>query len=581
MPKRMKRQSFIEGAMILSAATIIVKIIGAAFKIPLTNLLGGEGMGYFMTAYGLFNPIYALAVAGLPVAVSRLVAENAAQGRWRDCRRIRWVSTVLFLAAGLIGSLVMLFGAGTFVDFIGNEAALYPVMAMAPAVLFGCLTAAHRGYYQGLGNMTPTAVSQVVEAVVKLVAGYALAAFAMHRLSEGYRATGYVLNFLPDNAAQAERLILAFSAAGAVLGIALSTLAGTIYLFVHSRLLGDGMDRAMLSAAPRPRPGGEMLGALLRIALPVCIATVVTNLTSVIDLTTVLTRLDVAIKANPELFHERYAEVLASGIAASELPNFLHGSYQAIVITLFNIIPSLTATFGTSALPAVASAWAVGNKQALGRNIEAVVRITSLVAIPAGLGLAAMANPILDTLYHDRSLEIAAVAPLLRIMGVAAIFAALVTPIYACLQAVGRQDLPVKLVLLGAGLKFALNYLLTGIPEIGIAGAAISSIVSFAAIVVVALILLRKITDVRLRVVSAFLKPGFAGILCAGTAVVTHTWLISLLPGVIATFLSIGLGALCYLVGLLLVRGIAKEDVVMLPGGEKIAQTLEKYGLMG
>ena len=581
MRRKTEPQSFLTGAIILSSATIVVKLIGAAFKIPLTNLLGGAGMGYFMTAYGLFNPIYALAVAGLPVAVSRLVAEYAAQRRWRDCRRIRRVSSLLFLAAGLIGSLVMVVGAKPFVRFVGNEAALYPVLAMAPAVLFGCLTAAYRGYYQGLGNMIPTALSQVVEAGVKLIAGYTLAALAMAKLTEGYRATGYVMNVLPDNAAQAEQMILALAAAGAVLGIALSTLAGTLCLFCRAHFRGDGIDRAMLQAAPRPHPGGVMLGALLRIALPVCIATVVTNLTSVIDLTTVLTRLDTAIRADPDYFHARYAAVLASGITAAELPNFLHGSYQAMVITLFNIIPSLTAAFGTSALPAVAAAWAVGNRTALSRHIAAVVRVTALVAIPAGLGLAALANPILETLYHGRSLEIAAVAPLLRIMGPAAIFAALVTPIYACLQAVGRQDLPVKLVLTGAGVKFLLNYLLTGIPTVGIAGAPISSLCSFAVIVAAALVQLIRVTGVRPRLAAAFLKPLAAGILCAVTAVAAHDLLLRWLPSAAATLLAVGAGGLGYGVGLLLVRGILREDLLMLPGGEKIAQILEKYRLIG
>ena len=133
MPNRPK-QSFLHGAIILMVATVIVKLIGAVFKIPLTNLIGGEGMGYFTTAYGLFNPIYALSIAGLPVAVAKMVAENAALRRFKDIRRIMRISTALFFIMGIAGLSLIIFGSGLFVRAVGNPGAFWSVIAISPAI---------------------------------------------------------------------------------------------------------------------------------------------------------------------------------------------------------------------------------------------------------------------------------------------------------------------------------------------------------------------------------------------------------------------------------------------------------------
>ncbi|MBQ6580209.1 MAG: oligosaccharide flippase family protein, partial [Oscillospiraceae bacterium] len=170
-----KKQNFLQGALILSVAAIIVKVIGAIYKIPLMNIIGGEGFGYYNTAYTIFTPLYTIATAGIPVAVARMVSECVTLGRYRDVRRIFQISMTCFLVTGTAGSLVMLFGSKFLAGTVcGNPGAFLPVIILSPAVFFLCMTSAYRGYYQGLRNMYPTAVSQVVEAVVKVVIGLAL-----------------------------------------------------------------------------------------------------------------------------------------------------------------------------------------------------------------------------------------------------------------------------------------------------------------------------------------------------------------------------------------------------------------------
>lgn len=156
------RHGYLYGTMVLAAGTVVVKLIGALFKIPLTNILGGVGMSYFNVAYELYYPLYALFVSGVPVAVSKLVSESMACGRARDARKLLRVAGAAFLAVGAAGSLLMFFGAGWFSARVQNPGSVWAVRMLSPALFFGCLMAALRGYWQGMQDMAPTAVSQIV-----------------------------------------------------------------------------------------------------------------------------------------------------------------------------------------------------------------------------------------------------------------------------------------------------------------------------------------------------------------------------------------------------------------------------------
>ncbi|MEG2597681.1 MAG: oligosaccharide flippase family protein, partial [Oscillospiraceae bacterium] len=169
-----KGQSLLQGASILAFAMIVVKLIGAVFKIPLGNILDGDAMGYFSTSYSVFTMIYAFSTAGLPAAVAKMVAEHSVHDRYRDIRKIRKISVKLFFFMGLIGFILMVAFSKLYVDLANNENAWLSVIAIAPAIFFGCMMSAYRGYYEGLRNMTPTAVSQIIEVVAKLIFGLAL-----------------------------------------------------------------------------------------------------------------------------------------------------------------------------------------------------------------------------------------------------------------------------------------------------------------------------------------------------------------------------------------------------------------------
>lgn len=575
-----QKQNFLHGALILMSATVIVKIIGYFFKVPLKGIIGVSGFGYFNAAYGLFNTLYALSVAGMPVAVARMVAQNMQQGRYRDVRKIKRLSTISFLCTGLLGTLLMFAGAGPYVRFAENPNAFLAVFVMSPAIFFVCVSSSYRGYYEGLRNMYPTAWSQISEALAKLACGLLFSSSAVRMGLEEYERAGTVFGEPVGTQAQAQLAVLPYGAAGAILGIVASTAVGSLFLWIYSKCRGDGISRQMLEHAAPARRSREILKQLWTIAIPICLGALALNITTLIDVSSLTNRLSIALDRGGETLLAMYDGIFPASMPQDEIPNYLFGAYN-MSVTLFNLIPALTTTFGVSALPAVTGAWAARNAPMLRRNIESVWRVTAMIAIPAGLGICALAEPILTLVYSADPASIPIAAPILRVLGIAAIFVALSSPTNSMLQAVGKVNVPVKLTLLGGFLKLAVNFVLVPIPNLNIQGAPYGTLLCYSLIVCISVPVLCRTAGIRIRFGKVFLKPLFAGILCGITAWASYGLLSKLAGNTVSTAISILLAGAVYVIALFLVRGIVKYDVLMLPKGEKIAKLLEKCRLIG
>lgn len=574
-----QKQNFLHGALILMSATVIVKIIGYFFKVPLKGIIGVSGFGYFNAAYGLFNTLYALSVAGMPVAVARMVAQNMQQGRFRDVRKIKRLSTIAFLCAGLLGSLLMLAGAGPYVRLAQNPNAFLSVFVMSPAIFFVCASSSYRGYYEGLRNMYPTAWSQVLEALVKLICGLLFACAAIRMGMEEYEGSGTVFGALVSTPEQARLAVLPYGAAGAILGIVVSTAAGSLFLWAYNRRRGDGISAQMLEQAVPAATGKEILKQLWTIAVPICLGALALNITTLIDVSSLTNRLSTALANGEEALLSMYDGILPADMPREEIPNYLFGAYN-MSVTLFNLIPALTTTFGVSALPSVTAAWTSQNRRMLQKNIESVWRVTSMIAFPAGFGICALAEPILTLVYQADPASIPIAAPILRVLGIAAIFVALSSPTNSMLQAIGRVKVPVRLMLIGGFLKLAVNFSLVPIPSVNIQGAPFGTLLCYMTIICISVPTLCRAAGVRLRFGKVFLKPLFAGALCGITAWAGYGLLSRVAGNTISTSFSILAAGIVYVVVLFLTHGVEKYDILMLPKGEKIAKLLEKYGLI-
>lgn len=563
------------------AATLIVKVIGALFKLPLKEIIGVSGFGYFNTAYGLFNTLYALSTAGLPIAVSKMVAECAASGRYRDIRRIHRISTAAFLVTGTVGTLIMLLGAQPYVSFAKNPSAFLSVILMAPAILFVCLTSSFRGYYEGLRNMYPTGISQVVEALVKLVFGLALAFLAINAGMKEYEELGTVFGRAAASPESARLMTLAYGSAGAILGIVISTFGGTLYLWLYHKFHGDGITRQQLHAAPPAREKKVLLKKLIYIAIPICLGALATNITTLVDVTSVTNRLSTALERGYDVVMGMYQGLIPEAMELVEIPNYLFGAYN-LSVTVFNLVPAITTTFGISALPAVTTAWVEGQRESLRRNIESVWRMTSLIAMPAGFGLIALAEPVLLFLFPTEPEAVVIAAPILRVLGLAVILVSLTLPTNSMLQAVGKLNVPVKMMLIGGAAKLILNFTMVAVPKINIQVAPYGTLLCYGIIFFLSAPILCRTAGVRVRIFQVFGKPMIAGLLCGAAAWAASGLLTKQMgTGRTVTLLAMLIGGGVYAVALVLLRAMTREDLLMLPKGEKIVKLLEKYRLIG
>ncbi len=572
-----KQQSFLHGSFILIAATFAAKIISAVYRIPLAHILGPRGMGYFSTAYDLYTPMYSIAMAGLPTAISRMVAEYSARGRYKDVKRTLHIAQAAFFVTGGVGFLLMLGLAFTltgnisflsgFKVFNGNS--LPGMICIVPSLLFCCIMSAYRGYFEGLGNMTPTGVSEVFEAAGKLIFGLSIAAVTL----VSTKNTSYAV-------------------AGALLGITIGEALSTLYLFVRYKFFGEkNLPHELYIASPEPDRAKKILKTMIAIAIPVVLGSLVNNITSLIDVAMVQKQLAVAISKAPGYFAENFKVFIASETAQmakegkqfdllTDMPNALYGCHRGYAFSIYHLIPTLTTTLGISAIPVLARTWTKKDMAAVKFNIQTIIRTTAVIVMPCGLGMFAISKGILSLLYNDPN-AIAIAAPNLRILGLCAIFAGINSPVIAMLQAVGKEVVPLKNIAVGAILKIATNYILVGTPQINIYGVPIGTTVCYLYIFIANLYCLIKHTGVKPDFYSILIKPFFAGVCSGVSAFAVYGIVFAFLhSNFISTLAAILSAAVVYVIALGVFKVLESEDILTLPKGDKILSICKRIHLV-
>lgn len=528
---------FFSGVLFLGGANVLVKLIGLLFKIPMSYLLGDEGMGYFNAAYQIYTWLYMLFTAGLPVAVSILISESRTKGdaaRVGSIYRIAWRT---FLTLGILGTAIMLFGARGLSAAIGSPDAAYSMMAISPTLFFICLCGALRGYFQGFLQMAPPAVSQVLEALGKLLVGVVFASFAIRAEKE-----------------------LPVVAAAAISGLAVGEAASFFYLALSRRryekkhrflVSGDAKEESG-DAAPRKR---EILSHLLRIAFPITASASVMSLTGLLDLLIVQRRLQ---------------EI---GFSVTEATAF-YGNYTTLVVPMFNLPPALIYPITTAVVPLLSATIAAKNREGIERTAQSVLRVASLISLPCALGLSLFSRPILRLFFPADMAE--AGAPLLSILGLAVVFLSLLSVTNAILQANGMAGKPMISMLIGGAVKLVCSYTLIGIPSIGTAGVPIGTLLCYLAALFVNLYFIIRYLGIYPSVSRVLLRPALAAFLAVGAARGLYTLLGGDGAVRIAVLLPIAAAGVMYLAGVFLFRAVTEEDLSLLPFWEKIRHRLYK-----
>lgn len=591
-------KTFVKGAMIMTVSMIVVKLLGMFYKIFLYRMYASYdeiagfsmksiGNGLLSNAYEVYTPLFALATAGFPIAVSRLIAESIAQKRYRDVDVIYKTSRKFFLVMGTVCFALMIGVSFLYVQMINQPLSIYAMMTLAPSVFIGCMVSIYRGYYEGQRNMFPSAASEVIEMLVKVVSGLLMGWLVMKFGIDELMNKGTVFGKTFDSMKASMETLLAYSVAAAIAGIALGSLCSFIFLRVYYAKHKFSVPDEMMVDSIDARTQRETFKILIKTAIPVIISAFIVNVSTTIDSVVIQNVLFHTAQTNPDgliaQFDPQYSQTITSMIrpAAGEEINIhtsLWGCFAA-ALPLLQLVTTVTQVFGTSALPNVTTAYTSGDKTELKTSMETVLKMTMMFTFPAGLSMFALSRPIITLLYGG-GFEADVETSILRIMGFSCIAVAASTPVMSMLQSIGKMSIPLILSCMSMVIKIATNYLFVSMVELNVTGAAIGTLVSFTFVFIVGLYLLVRYSKVRPDFVSTILKPLIAAILCAVTAFGMYRLCGMVFGNLISLVIAIIVAVIVYVVALMLIKTFRKEEIYMLPKGKNLVTILAKLHLL-
>lgn len=589
--KKNSSQTFLKGAMVLSISMIVVKLCGMIYKIMLTKIYSifgdeyaGIGTGLFTNAYEIYIPLFTLATAGFPIAVSRLISESIAQNRYKDVKLIHKVSKPFFIIMGFACFSLMIGLSFVYVNVIKSPYSIYAMMTLAPSIFFGCIVSIYRGYFEGQRNMMPTAISEIVEAAVKMIFGLSMAYLVMHFGSQELKSKGTVFGQSFASQSDAMHTLIAYSVAVAIFAISLGGLFSYIALKIIYKRSQNAIPQEYFENSVDARTRKETFNLLLKTAIPVGLAALVMSISSTIDTMVIQNVLYNTAQNNREELLAQFSGNLDKHIPLNPtkdnpitIHTYLLGAYSC-ALTIMQLITAVTQVFGTSAMPSVTNAYTKGDKAELKKSIETVLKLTVLFTFPAGVGMFVLSYPIISLLYDGYIAVVG--ARVLCVMGLSVIFIATSTPICSMLQGVGRIDMPLKLYSVAMVMKVALNYAFVSIVDVNIMGAAVGSLVAYLFVCVVGMYFLVKKAGVVPDFVNSMLKPFFSALVCGAAAYLSYNLLINMIPSAVATLVSIAVAAVFYITALLLLHTFSENEIKMLPKGKKVVTILAKLHLL-
>lgn len=532
-----EKKTFVKGAAILGVAGLLVQVMGAVFRIPLGNIIGQEGMGYFQTAYPLYVFLLVFSTNGAPAAISKMASERIALGQHREAHRVFKLSFILMLVLGIVAFAIVFVFAKPLVVMFGNEGAYLAMVAISPALLFVPIMAVFRGYFQGLQEMEPTATSQLVEQAVRVAVGLTLA-----------------IVLLPKG--------MEIAAAGATFGTSVGPIAGVlllviIYFYKRKRLKGliDGdTDKGRES-------GRSILSTLAKIAIPITIGVSILPIMNIADVAITMQRLQ------------------DTGILEKEANN-LYSLLTGFAGPVINIPMALALSIALSMVPAIAAANSVKDYNFLDINIKLGLRMAMIIGVPCTFGLMSLAEPIMLLLYPLQASAATESASCLFYLSIGVIFLAIAQTMAGVLQGLGRPGIAVMSLVAGLVVKCIGTYVLVGIPSLNITGAAIASSIAYIVIGVLNFCAVKKLTKTKFNFTLSVVKPLVAGIVMCLFVLGVYYGCSSMLGNSLATILSIGVGGIVYVVMLLKTKSIESNEIKILPKGEKLLGILQKFKLM-
>ena len=557
MSENNKKQNFLQGAVWLAAATIIVKVIGAFYKIPLKIVIGDAGFAYFNTAYDVYSLLLTLATAGLPLALSRMISQAAALGHDRQVKRIFKACRFAFVFLSGIGTVLMLFFAKELAAYQNQPDAWIAIICLAPcAVMIGFMSS-YRGFFQGQGNMRPTSVSNVLEAPVKLVVGLVLA---------------YVLMQMTGS--------IPLAAGGAILGVTASCLASAIYL----KFMFNKAYRTMGNNPEGVRSYRSIVKSMLAIALPITVGACIMQFLNVAEVGMYMGTLKQIIGAgqyNAPLVNEVQQSILegaASMPTAERLVQLTADNVKGIynfMYAFFTMPLALISPIAVSMLPAITEKITLKDDAGVRATEESSARITSLLALPCSIGLALIARPLAGLFYDGYRQELAMQA--MQILSISLFLSSVTTYTNTILQSHNYAYVPVITSLLSGGVRLALVSVFVANPKLGILGVPMATLLCYVCIIVLNLIAIAFLVPQKPKLIRSLLRPLLPALLmgaCVFGTIYVMENVLHIHSSILLCGAPVAVGVVVYLVGVIWCNSITREDCLLLPKGEKLAKIL-------
>ena len=528
-----KKQSFLHGAALLAMATAIVKVIGALYKLPLNAILGTKGFAYFNTAYDIYTVLLMISTAGLPVALSRMISAANSLENQRQVRRIYRTAQWLFILLGGFGTVLMTGFSHQLAEAMHQPDAWAAIACLGPSCLLVGLMSCFRGFFQGHGNMIPTSVSQVIEAIFKLVVGLAAASALLFFTGE-----------------------VSLAAGGAILGVTSGCLVGSLYLFTLFRKFYKDLDLSQGSELSY----GATLKELLAIAVPITIGSAGLQIISMIEVRIYM------------------GQLLSTGFS-QDASDSMKGIFN-MCQTIFNMPGAFITALNVSAIPAITAALTLGKHKVVKATEESASRITSLLAMPCALGLCVLAEPVMALLGRYTGDNLALGTQMMRVMALCVVFNATVMLTNAIQQAHGNVVMPVVNTFIGGGVKLFVIWLLMNNPAININAVPFATVLCYLLITVLNLLAMNRSITEPPHMVRNMLRPAVSALIMAAAVLAVYIpmskifSLASSLGQLLLCAVPILVGVVVYVVCVVKLKAITREDCMLLPKGEKIAKLL-------
>ncbi len=534
--KRKSGGSFVKQATILATASILVRILGFAYRVPLTNMIGNVGNGIYAAGYYIYTFFLILSSSGLPAAISKMVSEKAALGEFKNVRKIFRVSLLVAGILGLLGTSIMFFGARAFAGLIQIPESYYTLLSLAPTVFICAIMSVYRGWFQGFNTTVPTAISQVLEQVFNAVASVVLAWFLLD-------------------------VGIEFAAAGATMGTGIGAFAGLLVVmfcyYMNRRSFNNKV--AADKGNYKVDTNAQVVIRLFKTAIPIITGTAIFSMTNLIDLTMTKSRL------------------AASGAFTAGQAIDLYGRLTGKYATLTTLPIAISTALATAVLPSIAASYTLRDEKAVKAKINTSLRLTMIISVPAAIGMGALANQILYLLFPSYPEG----GDLLAIGAISIIFLSLSQIETGVLQGIGKIYVPAVSALIGALCKIPLNYVLIAIPSINVKGAVISTIGCYVVAAGLNMLALKRATNIKIDFNSMLIKPVIASLIMgAGCLGIYNLSMMIIHYSPICTLVAIFAAIVIYVIALALLKGFKREDLALLPMGSKLTGLLERFGLV-